>query len=173
MNGQLPPGVVTESEEEIPVTTAMFANIGLGVVAMSAPVANKPFLPVAFRRLTMWGSLNFPVYVVMVKDGSVYIRTGRITKLPDTKVGVPKSVTIQFDVWDNFTLSATGDIEVGDPHLFLITEIGLLQFPMLAEVWFGSMYPPEIIAKIREAAKEIRFPATLTAEPEGQNWRED
>jgi len=148
---------------------------GQGITATSAPVKAKLFLPAAFRRLNMWGGLNFPVYVVVVpKDGVVHIRSGRITKMPDTAVGTIRNITVLLDAVVGSKVSSTTDIEVGDPNMFAMTEIGLLWFPQLAEVWFGNMYSPQTIAAIRQATKEIKFPtAEWTAEPEGQNWLED
>lgn len=109
----------------------------------------------------------------MVEGDSVHVRTGRISEVSNAEGGGPRRVTIQFDVWDSSTGSSTADVDVADPHLFLITEIGLLRFPQLTDVWFGGMYSPKIIERIRQVASEVQLSGTLGAEHGHRDFIED
>lgn len=109
-------------------------------------------LPAASRKKG-WAYDERRVAVVKVSDRGVRICTGTIsTPGSHSDVDNIKKTVVWLDCpWrqaDNADDAYEFVIEVTSPNLFGADEIGILSYPNLAKIWFGSQYSEKTINKI-------------------------
>jgi hypothetical protein len=103
------------------------------------------------------------VVIVEVNNGSVNLKTGRISSTDSSHVHADnRNETVVFGdrqfapVTDSSDDAYERSFRVDDIHLLKEKEAKLLQDPMTAQTWFGTIYQDWVVNRIHRALKRVK-----------------